>query len=399
LNVYSNLKKSFKYAYGSMTKAEQQFSWKPGRSTTVTSGATFERFFSIPQGADLNAPVASQDQPGTILDTDITDHFVKLRYSNTGAYAQLQHALTRVMTVTLGARGDYNTRFGRTFNPRLGLVVRPTGSTTLKMLYGTAFLAPSPYQAYSHYGAFSSTDDGRTYASSYWHVPNPDLQPQKKRTTEVNLLHWLGGSVQLSGSAFYSTFTSLIRQSDAALSGPGFYQGWPVDFIDFATNEGHAYTYGGSIGADYIRVLGPGRRVELHASGAFVEGREWADSELATGIQTGGMSPVQLHVGGDLDWDSWSVAPRLSTAGTQRLLATTSASGSVERLTLPGYATLDLNIRRTVFDRIDAFLTLENVFDRRYRTINTLAHINAAEMIGVPQNPRRITIGFSLRVQ
>ena len=28
-NLFSNMEKSFKYAYGSMTKAEEQLSWKP----------------------------------------------------------------------------------------------------------------------------------------------------------------------------------------------------------------------------------------------------------------------------------------------------------------------------------------------------------------------------------
>ena len=147
-NVYSNLEKSYKYAYGSMAKAEEQLSWKPAASTTFTVGGTFEHFYAIPQGADLNAPVQSQDVPGTILDTNIPDDFVKLRYANSGAYAQMQYVMSPRVTLTLGARGDYNTRYGGTFNPRLGLVTKPTDRTTLKLLYGTAFLAPSPYQAY-----------------------------------------------------------------------------------------------------------------------------------------------------------------------------------------------------------------------------------------------------------
>ena len=46
-NIFSNMKKSFKYAYGSMAKAEEQLSWKPTPSITMTTGGTFERFFAI----------------------------------------------------------------------------------------------------------------------------------------------------------------------------------------------------------------------------------------------------------------------------------------------------------------------------------------------------------------
>jgi hypothetical protein len=58
-NVFTNMATSFKYAYGSMAKAEQQLSWKPRPSIAMTTGGTFERFFAIPQGADLNAPIQS----------------------------------------------------------------------------------------------------------------------------------------------------------------------------------------------------------------------------------------------------------------------------------------------------------------------------------------------------
>ena len=398
-NVYSNLEKSFKYAYGSVAKAEQQLSWKPAPAITITTGGTFEHFFSIPQGADLNAPIQSQDAPGTILDTNIQDDFVKLRYNNTGLFAQVQYAMTPRAALTLGVRGDYNTRFGGTFNPRLGLVLRPTDTTTVKVLYGTAFLAPSPYQSYSHYGSFVSTDGGKTYASNYWHLPNPNLKPQEKKTVEINVLQSLGPNVQLSGSTFYSRVAHLIDEADADQSYSGFYLGWPVDYIDFAVNEGHAVTYGGTVGLDYVRAFGSDRRIELHAGAAFANGREWETDTATLSLPIGAMSPVQLRFGADFDWGLWRVAPRLSVVGTQRLLATAMQDGSLERRTLDGYTTVDVNIRRTLYKGLDGFVTVENALDRRYRTINARAYNNPEELIGAPQNPRRVSVGFSLRVR
>jgi hypothetical protein len=38
--------------------------------------------------------------------------------------------------------------------------------------------------------------------------------------------------------------------------------------------------------------------------------------------------------------------------------------------------------------------TVENALDRRYRTINLRAYNNPEELIGAPQNPRRLTVGF-----
>ena len=111
------------------------------------------------------------------------------------------------------------------------------------------------------------------------------------------------------------------------------------------------------------------------------------------------MAPVQLRLGADIDWDRFSVAPRVAIVGRQRLEATTLEGDAVERRTLPGYWTCDVTAqRREVLKHLDAFITVENAFDHRYRTINQRAYVNAEEFIGIPQNPRRLTVGIALRM-
>jgi len=58
-----------------------------------------------------------------------------------------------------------------------------------------------------------------------------------------------------------------------------------------------------------------------------------------------------------------------------------------------------VNVRRNLFSTLDAFVTIENALDRRYRTSNRRAYTNPEELIGMPQNPRRVSVGFSLRVR
>jgi outer membrane receptor protein involved in Fe transport len=147
-------------------------------------------------------------------------------------------------------------------------------------------------------------------------------------------------------------------------------------------------------------VIGAGRRIEAHATTSVAGGREWADDTNGPGLPAGGMVPVQFRLGADVDWDRWSIAPRLAVVGAQRVLATTStADGSVDRRTLPGYVTLDVNVRRRVFKGISAVLTIENALDQRYRSINLRAYTNPEELIGAPQNPRRVTVGFDVRIR
>jgi outer membrane receptor protein involved in Fe transport len=384
-----------------MAKVEEQLGWKPSRRLAVTTGGTFENFFAIPQGADLNAPVRSHDQPGTILDTTIPEPFVKLRYTNTGAFGQAQYTVSPAATVTLGARADYNSRFGATFNPRAGLVLQARPGTTLKMLYGSAYLAPSPFQSFSHYGSFQSADGGQTYSSTYWHLGNPDLKPQRKKTVEINLLQALGESLRLGASASYSRLDNLVKTAAADRAYSGDYLGWPVDYIDFPVNEGRANVYGGTMWLDYLHLRGSERRIAANLSLSFADGRVWEDdTRESSRLPIGAMAPVQLRASADVDWRRWTLAPRLSLSGRQRLLATVDDGSSSRRRTLDGYATVDLTVRRlNVLRGLDAFLTVENAFDSRYRHINGRAYTNPEEFVGVPQNPRRMSAGITVKTR
>ena len=399
MDLYSNMRRSYKYAYGSMLQIDQQISWKPTSAVTLATGGTFERFSAIPQTADLNAPITSQDVPGTILGTNIVDEFIKLRYANTGAFAQMRYAMTPRVVLTLGGRGDYNTRYGGTFNPRLGLVAKATASTTLKLLYGTAYLAPSPYQGYSHYGSFVSSDGGATFSSQYWHLPNPDLKPQLKKSVEANISQQLGPNLSLSASAFYSRFTHLIWATDPAQAYAGFYHGWPVDYIDFPVNQGRETTYGGTFQFEALKSFAADRQLAAHAGLGVAAGRVWSEDSSGSSLPIGAMVPVQLRAGVDIDWDSWQIAPRIAVVGKQRLLMTTMSADGLVRRTLDGYSTVDVNVRRNLPAHLAAFVTVENAFDRRYRSINERAYTSPEEFVGIPQNPRRITVGLDLRLR
>lgn len=396
-NVYSNFTKSFKYAYGSQLRAEEQLSWKPGPAHTVTLGASASRSFAIPQGADLNAPVASRDQPGTILDTTLVDPFYKVRDVDAGVYAQLQSRLTDAIGITLGARTDYNSRYGGTFTPRVGLVATPTHNTTLKALVGAAYLAPSAYETYGHYGSFFTTDGGQTYASNYWHLPNPDLKPQHKTMAEFSVRQTVVRNVSVTGSGFVSWFTNLIKTFDVDQAGPGTYLGWPVDYIDFPVNEGDERVYGGTFEVTWATRPRSDLSVVSAAALSLVDGTSGGEDDYP-GVRApiAGMSPVRFVASSDIDWRQWSAAPRLVAVDQQRTGVTIDANGPTVRR-IPGYAVLDLTVtRQRVLRGADFFLTIENAADQRYRHANLRAYDNAEELIGVPQNPRRLALGLSI---
>lgn len=397
-NVFSNFRRSYKFALGRMAKAEQQLSWKPTSRTSIIVGGTFEQFYAIPQGADLNEPITSLSRPGTILDTSIVDEFDKLRYSNTGGYAQVAYTPTPRLALTLGSRADYNSRYGATVNPRIGLVAKTSRGTTLKLLYGTAFLAPSPYQSRAHYGSFYTTDGGVTYASDYWHLGNPDLKPQRKKTFQATVDQPLGHLLNVSVTAFHSAIDDILKSADADLAGPGTYLGWPVAYIDFPVNKGEETIYGGSADMTFLKSWSAQTRLAARAGLSLADG-ELRDGDSLDGIPLGAIAPLQLRAGADAELGDWSASASIMTFGRQRLLATTSAHGRTVRKTLPGFTTVDLNVRRNRITRhLSAFVRIENLLDARYVHINERALTNPEELVGTPQGPRRVAVGIDIRM-
>ena len=69
-------------------------------------------------------------------------------------YAQDELRIASRLTLNAGVRYDHYSTFGGTTNPRLALIYRPAGKTTLKLLYGDAFSAPDVYEITPDFGSF-----------------------------------------------------------------------------------------------------------------------------------------------------------------------------------------------------------------------------------------------------
>jgi outer membrane receptor for ferrienterochelin and colicins len=111
-------------------------------------------------------------------------------------YGQDEFAIAHSLTLSAGLRYDHYSSFGGTTNPRLGLIYHLFHPTTLKLLYGTAFRAPEPFEITPDLGAFY--DD------------NLNLGPEKIRSVEGIVEQSLGPHFALSGSVFRNWITDLI---------------------------------------------------------------------------------------------------------------------------------------------------------------------------------------------
>lgn len=111
-------------------------------------------------------------------------------------YVQDQFPLFAGIKFTAGLRYDDYDVYGDTVNPRLGLNVPISDNNHLKLLYGSAFRAPSYYE--------SNTRPAGGL------VPNKDIEPEELETFEAEYCFQLG---DLTGriNAYYTVIDDLIK--------------------------------------------------------------------------------------------------------------------------------------------------------------------------------------------
>ncbi|MFH1679745.1 MAG: TonB-dependent receptor [Candidatus Eisenbacteria bacterium] len=135
------------------------------------------------------------DEEATYLDDERTS-------GSWAFFAQDEVRVRDDLLVNAGVRHDHYETFGGTTNPRLALIWSPLARTTFKLLYGSAFRAPNPFELY--YTDGEEGDEDRVQK------PNPDLSPEKLRTYELVLEQGLGARLQGSAAVFRTEVSDLI---------------------------------------------------------------------------------------------------------------------------------------------------------------------------------------------
>jgi len=163
-----------------------------------------------------NFPIAAPD--GTAYVSELAPHTHREIH---GAFAQWTwHADDRA-TLTLGGRFDTVEDVDSAFSPRAAVVVRPDDRTSLKLMYGQAFRAPTIQEMF--------------ITNNPLIVGNPDLGSEIARTTELGAFRRVGPSL-VGVTWFWTVIEDAIVQANqgdrlmAANSlGNEIYQGLEVE--------------------------------------------------------------------------------------------------------------------------------------------------------------------------
>lgn len=183
---------------------ETQVEWKTG-DDTLTAGAQVE-WLALPSYElatnELNGAYrgpALANHAGVSFDQEGRDRVVA------GIYLQDSRQLSPGASITLGLRHDQYSDFGGATSPRAGLVFTPLGALTWKLLFGTAFRAPTFRELYDR------TEESQQGAF----VGNRSLGPETIRTLETAVegrLSIAGRPLTMRADAFYDEIRGSIVQ-------------------------------------------------------------------------------------------------------------------------------------------------------------------------------------------
>ncbi|MFC2104808.1 TonB-dependent receptor plug domain-containing protein, partial [Bacteroidota bacterium] len=438
-NVWTEMEPGYVFAYGWKAKAEQLVTYKLNDKFILTGGATYESYEALPRSNDCHYPVRKEDVSGIIVNSislnnpegiDANLNEVKSNYSNIGGLFQIQYDPLKNLFITLGARIDNDDRYGSTFNPRFGIVYEPVSKITIKGLYGSAFLAPAPQYMYDRFGTFISDDEGLTYYSTFFQMPNPDLKPQKIQTVELSIRSFLTEELSFTLFGYYSNVTGLISpvsnnakvdelypdltyEGHQILRYPDYYIVSGEDTlygggIQINDNMGVSQIYGTTAQLNYFTQFRSNGKINIYVAYSYIDGTIDIDEDGPIAKRNlPSVSPHSLKLGGSLSFGIFSISPRIILVGEQRVFNTTAVQEANETKyqTIKGYQLVNLSATCNLKSGIKFFLVAKNLLNQRYRNVNigaapeTYAGGSAsAEFVnGAPQNPIRIIGGFQIK--
>ena len=401
-NTFTNYASGYKYAEHTSFQIREQITYSIRKGHSIIGGFSFQDISALAKTGDL--PFAfDKDKPVSLqniyyIGTNVSDvngedltlmqdfHYVKQK--NYGSFVQYQMQLAKLIGLTTGLRYDYNTRYGSSINPRVGAVFSFSDKLKLKVLYGEAFLAPSVYKAFQHYGAFLTVPDsndptqvGGLYGQ-FWHLSNPDLKPEKLRTIETALSHIVGDfGIGLDG--YYNVISDLIVTD---LEFGQEFKGIPVDAVERPLNRGRATTYGATARIDTYH-----NWKNLILNGYLVY--SFSDGDIdGTVLPFSARNTVKF--GAVLKSDRFSFNIRTLVRSTTAHPNITDANGSRERN--DSFVLVNLFARYQLSEFIALNIKVRNLLNSKYYNVSFAQDEGFA---ATPQDPIKIMAGlnFSLK--
>ena len=196
---------------GSWIGAEQRVEVRPSPAFKLTVSAEGQLHVQVKQH--------TQNESGVVLNDQHP-------YQVGAAYALVDVNPNERLHVSLGARLDAYSTFGRSLNPRAAVVAVPYTGGNTKLMFGKAFRAPSVYELYYN-------DGGSTQ------VQSPNTGPENIYSAELEHSHRFSPTVSATIAAFCNYARDLVSAAG---------QGDEADPIHYVNERAPIATVGGELG-------------------------------------------------------------------------------------------------------------------------------------------------------
>lgn len=314
---------------------EGSLQWDLASSNRLTVGGEYRRILRARYFYPRSGPTA--------YDLDVP-------HGVASVYVQDEHQLTPRLSVLAGLRRDDYTTTGSATAPRAAVIVAPARGTTVKLLYGRAFRAPSVTESYQ---------DDRFIRG------NPDLRAEQGRTLELIGQRRFGSRLLGTVSLFTYAVDGLI---DLTVDSAGVSQ---------YRNVGDADATGVEVGLDAR--LGAG--LSGYANYTYQRARDRSTHQTLTN------SPAHLAKSGA----EYRLRSGLLTglelryeSGRRTVYGTSTDPFLLATLTLT--ATPRVLQRSHATERLTLALRVANLFDASYATPGGVEHRQPA----IPQDGRSV---------
>jgi outer membrane cobalamin receptor len=398
-NIFTDFQNGYKHAKGHKRSIEQQFTYIFNKKHNLITGLGYEDYYALPRTADLprpfvpSIPFSQQDLYYVGTDNTLPIQFLDTEYTDTSLYLQFQSQWNDKFSSTLGVRYDDNSNFGNTINPRLGFVYQPELKTTLKLLYGQGFRAPSAHESYSTFGSFTGKKNERgEYISSFFRVPNPNLQPEEVSSWEFNVFHKIHNDLNFSISGYSTKVTDLVGTTPTITNPVQFIPGGYIETGNFKDNLETGRHYGLDVDIQYQHYFGHGISSRFWGNYSFITGEISNHEKNKRDLPY--IANHKLKLGATLTYKKhYFFTPKIYLID-ETITNKLDPNNPDEWLTSPGYAVMDLHFGAVdVWDKLSLFMDIYNVFDTRYYNAGSITQ--NATFLANPQQPR--AIGFTLK--
>ena len=380
---------AYKYAYGERVQIEPRISVELEKHV-LSAGLTADYSYAIPKTVDLTTPYNTGKSPGqqgqNYLGSAIPAKLFEEESFNTGMFLQAQTEWNERFSSTVGLRFDYNSEYGQTINPRLGLVFQQTPETTWKMLYGRSYLAPSAHLRFENFGSVAVP------TTAYFFIPNPNLKPEQLQTLELSLSHRLTDELTFGAVAFYTLMDqTILPVYSAGIGNTTFIPGTTITDTEQYQNVGELQSRGVELTMDYTWKSDLSR-LSLWGSFSFINGQV-KDKITTIQYDLPFTSTELFKMGATWNYnDRVIITPSLTWNGPQAGFSYYPGTAGFDTRS-PDFFVMNLYAElRSANQNFALFVRADNLLDQRYYNAGFGGFFN---FYNTPQDSRTITVGVS----